>query len=77
MCIESGGVHLKYPFDCITDFVFVEEEEIVSSDIILVPGGSHNKPMRLASELYHAGMAPIYYLLEVSTQKSKLRNGNI
>lgn len=48
---------LKYPFDCLTDLIFVTEEEIIPADIILVPGGSHTKPMKIASELFHSGMA--------------------
>lgn len=46
------------PFDCITDFVFVPEEEIIPADVILVPGGTHTNPMKIASELYHSGIAP-------------------
>jgi len=61
---------LNYPFDCITDFVFVEEEEIVPSDIILVPGGSHTKPMQIACELYHIGYAP--YILPSGGNNAKL-----
>ncbi|SDW22375.1 YdcF family protein [Paenibacillus sp. CF384] len=61
---------MKYPFDCITDLVFVEEEEIVPSDVILVPGGSHVKPMEMASELYHAGIAP--YIIPSGGLNSKI-----
>jgi uncharacterized SAM-binding protein YcdF (DUF218 family) len=49
---------LKYPFDCLTELVFVEEEEILHSDIILVPGGSHTNPMKIACELFNLGLAP-------------------
>ncbi|WP_409340416.1 YdcF family protein [Paenibacillus sp. MBLB4367] len=52
-----GAASLKYPFDCLTDLVFVPDEEIVPSDIILVPGGSHIRPMELAAELFKTGMA--------------------
>lgn len=32
---------MKYPFDCLTDLVFVEEEkQILPADVILVPGGA-------------------------------------
>ncbi len=37
-----GDDLLKYPFDCLTDLVFVQEEEILPADVILVPGGTHN-----------------------------------
>lgn len=61
----------KFPFDCITDLVFVEEEgEVRSSDIILVPGGSHTRPMKIAAECYHAGIAP--YILPSGGYNSKL-----
>lgn len=49
---------MTYPFDCITQLVFVPKEEILPSDVILVPGGSHTKPMKLACELYKSGIAP-------------------
>lgn len=31
---------MNYPFDCISDFIFVETA-IEKSDVILIPGGSH------------------------------------
>ncbi|GMK37169.1 hypothetical protein PCCS19_02220 [Paenibacillus sp. CCS19] len=49
---------MRYPFDCLTDLVFVQEEEILPADVILVPGGTHNMPMKIASELYNSGIAP-------------------
>jgi uncharacterized SAM-binding protein YcdF (DUF218 family) len=49
---------MMYPFDCLTELVFIQEEEILPSDIILVPGGTHTKPMKIASELYNTGIAP-------------------
>ncbi|BFH63511.1 YdcF family protein [Paenibacillus azoreducens] len=61
---------MKYPFDCLTDLVFVEEEPILPADIILVPGGSHTDPMTMASELYLAGMAP--YILPSGGYNMKL-----
>lgn len=61
---------MNYPFDCLTDLVFVPDEEILPADIILVPGGSHTRPMKLASELYHAGIAG--YLLPSGGANSKL-----
>jgi uncharacterized SAM-binding protein YcdF (DUF218 family) len=51
---------MQYPFDCITDLVFVETE-IEKSDIIFIPGGSHPQLVEKAAALYHQGMAP--YLL--------------
>jgi uncharacterized SAM-binding protein YcdF (DUF218 family) len=61
---------LTYPFDCITQLVFVPEEEILNSDVILVPGGSHTKPMKLACELYKLGKAP--YILPSGGYNQKI-----
>jgi uncharacterized SAM-binding protein YcdF (DUF218 family) len=49
---------MNYPFDCISDLVFVKTE-IQAADIILVPGGSHSELMEKASELYKQGLAPL------------------
>lgn len=46
-----------YPFDCITDFIFVETP-LERADVILVPGGSHPQLMEKAAALYHEGLAP-------------------
>lgn len=48
---------MNYPFDCISELVFVETE-IHTADIILVPGGSHAQLMVRAAELYNQGKAP-------------------
>ncbi|MDF2672320.1 MAG: hypothetical protein K0R09_585 [Clostridiales bacterium] len=48
---------MSYPFDCISDLIFVETE-IKSADIILVPGGSHPQLMEMAAELFKQGLAP-------------------
>ena len=48
---------MSYPFDCISDLVFVKTE-IQNSDIILVPGGSEPQLMEMAAELYKQGLAP-------------------
>lgn len=61
---------MKYPFDCLTELVFVPEEEILPADVILVPGGTHHIPMRMAAELYHAGMAP--YILPSGGFREKI-----
>jgi uncharacterized SAM-binding protein YcdF (DUF218 family) len=45
------------PFDCITDFIFVETE-LEEADVILVPGGSHPQLMEKAVELFRKGYAP-------------------
>ena len=45
------------PFDCITDFIFVETE-ISSADVILIPGANHPQLMEKAVELYKEGLAP-------------------
>ena len=48
---------MSYPFDCISNLVFVKTE-IQPADIILVPGGSHPHIMVKAAELYNQGLAP-------------------
>lgn len=45
------------PFDCITDFIFVETE-ITSADVIVVPGANHPQLMEKAASLYKKGLAP-------------------
>lgn len=42
--------------DCISDFIFVDDF-IDSSDIILIPGGSHRQLAEKAATLYNQGMA--------------------
>ncbi|UUZ79798.1 YdcF family protein [Paenibacillus sp. P26] len=49
---------MSYPFDCITQFIFVETE-VEEADVILVPGGNHPPLMEKAAELYHRGLAPV------------------
>lgn len=44
-------------YQCITDFIFVEDEP-QRSDIIFVPGGSYPDAAERAAGLYHAGYAP-------------------
>jgi uncharacterized SAM-binding protein YcdF (DUF218 family) len=48
---------MNYPFNCISELVFVKSE-IKAADIILVPGGSHPQLMEKAAELYNQGLAP-------------------
>jgi uncharacterized SAM-binding protein YcdF (DUF218 family) len=48
---------MTYPFDCITDFIFVETE-ISSADVILVPGSNHHQLMEKAAALYNQRLAP-------------------
>lgn len=48
---------MSYPFDCVTEFIFVEDE-ISSSDVILVPGADHPPLMEKAAALYKQGLAP-------------------
>jgi uncharacterized SAM-binding protein YcdF (DUF218 family) len=57
------------PYDCITDFIFVETE-IDRSDVILVPGGSHPQLMEKATALYRGGYAP--YILPSGGANPKL-----
>lgn len=44
-------------YQCITEFIFVEDEPR-RSDIIFVPGGNYPDAAERAAELYHAGYAP-------------------
>lgn len=60
---------MGYPFDCISEFIFVETP-IEKADIILIPGGSHAGQMERAAELYHQGYAP--YLLPSGGFNKKL-----
>lgn len=48
---------MNYAFACISDFIFVNTQ-IRPADIILVPGGTSQKPMEEAARLYHQGLAP-------------------
>ncbi|MNN55644.1 hypothetical protein D3C81_1705320 [compost metagenome] len=48
---------MPYPFDCITEFMFVETA-LEPADVILVPGGSHPQLMERAADLYHQRLAP-------------------
>ncbi|MBO1582605.1 YdcF family protein [Bacillus sp. XF8] len=48
---------MSYPFDCITNFIFVETE-IAPADVILIPGANHPPLMERAVSLYKQGLAP-------------------
>jgi uncharacterized SAM-binding protein YcdF (DUF218 family) len=48
---------MSKPFDCITEFIFVETE-VSPADVILVPGANHPPLMEKAASLYKQGMAP-------------------
>ena len=60
---------MKYPFDCISDFVFVDMP-LEPADVILVPGSSKPQAIRKAAKLYHLGFAP--YILPSGGFNSKL-----
>lgn len=60
---------MSYPFDCISELVFVETETQVAN-IILVPGGSHPQLMEKAAELYKQGLAP--YILPSGSVNPKI-----
>lgn len=45
------------PFNCISEFIFVESD-IASADVILIPGASQHQLMEKAASLYHQGLAP-------------------
>lgn len=47
---------MKYPFDCISEFIFVETD-VGKSDVILIPGASQSQLMERAVELYNRGFA--------------------
>jgi uncharacterized SAM-binding protein YcdF (DUF218 family) len=48
---------MNYPFDCISEFIFVDDPP-ERADIIFIPGGSHSQLMIRATELYKQGFAP-------------------
>lgn len=48
---------MNRPFDCITDFIFIENQP-AKADIILIPGGLRPQLMYKAVELYQQGFAP-------------------
>lgn len=60
---------MKYPFDCITKFIFVEDE-IEKSDVILIPGSSQYQLMERAVELYNKGLAK--YIIPSGGSNKKL-----
>ncbi|WP_054707293.1 YdcF family protein [Bacillus sp. JCM 19041] len=49
---------MTQPFDCITEFIFVETE-IEKGDLILIPGASQPQLMERAVALYKQGIAPM------------------
>ena len=62
---------MNYPFDCITDFIFVKNEKPTPPcDVILIPGGSHPQLIHGAIELYKKGMAK--YILVSGGENSKI-----
>lgn len=63
------GDHMSYPFNCITDFIFVENE-IIPCDIILIPGGSHPQLMEKAVDLLENGIAK--YILPSGGKNNKI-----
>jgi uncharacterized SAM-binding protein YcdF (DUF218 family) len=61
---------MPYPFECISDFLFVEHE-VMLSDVILVPGGSAPEQMQKAVDLYNAGFA--LYILPSGGLSTRLK----
>lgn len=66
---------MQYPFDCITEFVFVETD-LEKSDVIFIPGGSHPQLVEKAAGLYHQGLAQYIlpsggYNLNLTSYKSE------
>ena len=62
---------MNYPFDCISEFIFVESD-VEKSDVILIPGSSQFNLMEKAAELYNRGFAQ--YILPSGGSNSKLTN---
>lgn len=62
---------MNYPFDCISEFIFVESD-IKKSDVILIPGARQFQLMERAAELYNSGFAK--YLLPSGGRNFKLFN---
>lgn len=60
---------MSYPFDCITELIFVETC-VEKSDVILVPGCSQPHLVERAAELYHKGFAP--YILPTGGPNYKI-----
>ena len=60
---------MKYPFECISDLVFVDRH-IEPADVILVPGSSKPQAIIRAAELYCKGMAP--YILPSGGPNNRL-----
>lgn len=54
----NRGSSVGHPFDCITDFIFVETE-LSKADAILIPGANHPPLMEKAASLYQEGLAPL------------------
>lgn len=57
--------------DCISDFIFVDDV-IDSSDVILIPGGSHQRLAEKAAKLFHQGMA--HYILASGNTNPNIPN---
>lgn len=62
---------MEYPFDCISDFVFIESK-LEKSDVILIPGGSNPQLMERAVDLYNKGFAK--YILPSGGHNNKIQN---
>ncbi len=62
---------MTYPFNCITDFIFVENK-LVKADVILVAGGSRSQLIEKAIELYKKGYAS--YILISGGANPKLKD---
>lgn len=56
MGLQKGRSAVRF-YDCITEFIFVEDEP-QRSDLIFVPGGSYPDAAERAAILYHDGYAP-------------------
>lgn len=61
---------MAYPFDCITNFIFVETD-IVPADVILIPGSSQPQLMEKAASLYHQRLSP--YILPSGGETTRVK----
>ena len=68
---------MKTPFfQCITEFIFLENEP-EKADVIFIPGGNYPEAARRAADLYRDGFAPLLLPSgRYSVLKDMSRNGN-
>lgn len=62
---------MKYGYEGITDFIFMNDE-LIEADVILIPGGSHKELAIEAANLYRRGFAK--YILPSGNINKKLES---